>query len=252
MYFVAYKVRIVVLTTQPIGGNNWIPVEQPARLGALLQEFLEPHQLHTHVAETLGLSRSRYSRLRRGLETKSITARTHQRICDALWPKMPALRRHELESCFLSAEDKARGRKHRDWLARQLRPYHPGWGRMPFSGIWGMPELTFIWRKDRKPGRRFKALDTLMKDLEKHGPPNRPGNPTYIQIVARFVEWCLREPYPNLRILLGVVRVLGPFVDAIETGERQETGWRTLHERRKLEGYLERGFAAQKLLIRKP
>ena len=240
------------MATQLTGGRNRVPVLHPDRLGALLREFLEPHHSHGHVAETLGLSRSRYSRLRRGLQTKSVTDRTGLMIHRALIPKMPRRRHHELLECFRSAEDVARATRHWDWLAGQLRPYHPGAG-LQRSGIWGMPELSFIWRKDRKPGQRFRALDTLMDDLGKHGPAGRPGNPNYVDVVVRFVDWCHHEPaYTNFRILLSVVRVLGPFIDAIETDEHQETGWRTLHKQGEIERYLERGFAAQKLLIKTP
>jgi hypothetical protein len=97
--------------------KNRILLRDPAKLAALLQEFLEPTQRHTQVADTLGIGRSWYSRLRRGLLAKSVTAGTHKKIYEALWPKMPASRRNELGLCFQSHEDKARSQEHKTWLA---------------------------------------------------------------------------------------------------------------------------------------
>ena len=138
-----------------------------------------------------------------------------------------------------SPEDQARAALHLSWLQERLRPYHLG-GK-PLGNFW-LHTVPAV----KKKGRRVRLLNRVLRDLDAVG-PGRPGGGSYTDLIREFlVLRRTKTVHDRLRMLLSVVRVLEPLLDAEETGGAMERTWRELHDSGKLEGYIERGLKTER------
>ena len=221
------------------GGRH--KIRDPEALSRLIREVVRPQfETEQEAAAAIGLSRVAYWRLSGG-QTGAVTGAT----VTGLFGVVPEDRLTELVGLLWSREDLARAAFHLSWLLKRLRPYYRG-GK-PLGGFW-VHEVPAV----QKRGRRARLLDRVLRDLDAVG-PDRPGGKSYTDLIREFLALGRKTTaHDRLRMLLSVVRVLEPLLDAEEAGGAMELAWRELHERGELERYLECGFAAQKLLIKTP
>ena len=221
------------------GGRH--KIRDPEALSRLIREVVRPQfETEQEAAAAIGLSRVAYWRLSGG-QTGAVTGAT----VTGLFGVVPEDRWTELVGLLWSPEDRAGAALHHSWLLKRLRPYYRG-GK-PLGGFW-VHEVPAV----QKRGRRARLLDRVLRDLDAVG-PDRPGGKSYTDLIRRELD--LRPTMTaqdQLWELLSVVRVLEPLLDAEETDGALGHTWRQLHEDGTLERYLERGFAAQKLLIKTP
>ena len=228
-------------------GRPRIRVRNPAKLAALVKEALH-FGTDAKGAKAIGWTdRVRYWLLRNG-QLKGLEHERWARLQALIRAGLPALRWREIDEVVWSPEETVAFKQYQTWLTKTLRSYRP---TTFVAGVPGLVPLYWLCRPRRDLGRRAKRLEHLITELSGVG-PGRPDDPKYIDAFANFYEWCKARGHDDLRILLSLVRVLGPLVDAEETDGYMETSWRELHEKGRLERYLKLGFTREKLTLKDP
>ncbi len=217
----------------------------------LRQIFEELHEEHgeddTKAARTLEIDRSRFSRLRRGEMPQSISYGLFERLLHTL----SETQTERLQEALLEPQAAEAVLKYRRRLAERLAPYGLEW-MANAAGIDQLdPKFRLLHRIHPKDAQRIfpvlgggpisSRLVRTIQEMDEHS--------KYRKLLDDFNEWAKTRRSGGLidaRVFLALIRVYEPI---LRTEDGVDLSWRELHKAKRLERYLKRAFANEKLLL---